>query len=270
MSKFITLSLEAKEEATKYKVTPVVHAEDYIYQDTRSRLDNPDDPDGSETRAVAQYLRNGDMCASLVDKLVIKYHPSAGSRRVSFLEFAAGYGGVSRHIRKMADRYELTACDIHSQAVEFLEQEIGVNALLSVSDPLLFKTSVRYDVVFALSFFSHMPARTFGLWIKALFGSLANDGILIFTTHGRSAHNDMGCPALQEDGYWFLPSSEQKDLPIDEYGLMISTPRYVINNISKVDNSALIVFEDEFWWGKQNLYIVRKVDTNFGADREIV
>ena len=269
MSKFITFSSEANEEAVKYNVTPVVHAEDYIYQNTRSMLDTPDDPFGSEIRAAADYFRTGDYSASLVDKIVTKYHKSASSRRISFLEFAAGYGCVSRHIRKMADRYELTACDIHTQAIDFLKREIDVHSLLSVSDPALFETSVKYDVVFALSFFSHMPDRTFGPWIKALFGSLANDGILIFTTHGRSAHNDMGRPALQQDGYWFLPSSEQKDLPTDEYGLMISTPLYVINNIAKIKNSALIAFEDEFWWVKQNLYVVRKVDTNFGANREI-
>jgi len=81
-------------------------------------------------------------------------------------------------------RWDLTSCDIHSEAIEFLDRQIGVKTLQSAHLPEQFATIEKYDVVFALSFFSHMPRSSFGHWLRALYVSLRTRRRLIFTTNG--------------------------------------------------------------------------------------
>ena len=38
-------------------------------------------------------------------------------------------------------------------------KEKGIKTLQSVTNPLDFKSDINYDIVFALSFFSHMPKK---------------------------------------------------------------------------------------------------------------
>jgi SAM-dependent methyltransferase len=163
----------------------------------------------------------------------------------------------------MADRYELTACDIHEKAIEFLTSTLQVESLLSRSDPHDFAVPRKFDIVFALSFFSHMPDRTWGAWFARLFDALADDGLLVFTTHGRVVHEDGGRPPLEPDGYWFGGTSEQRDLPVEDYRTMIVTPFYAFKCIEQSERAALVFFQEALWWGKQDTYIVRKVPVPF-------
>jgi len=58
-----------------------------------------------------------------------------------------------------------------------------------------------FDVVFALSFFSHVPEATFGRWLRALFAGVSEGGILIFTTHGLASQPNLGNPEIPESGF---------------------------------------------------------------------
>jgi SAM-dependent methyltransferase len=238
---------EAPSEAAKFGVSPDIHGDDFLFQ---YLVEVQTEPAKARALVTEHYFFDGDRSAKRLDDLIREYHPRAATRRLSLFEFASGYGCVSRHLHKMNDRYDLVACDIHEQAVAFLGERMAVSAMLSHSDPRKFNPGAKYDIVFALSFFSYMPYRTFGAWIEALFATLADDGLLIFTTHGRIAHDDMSHPALAPGGYWFLTSSEQEDLLTDEYVAMIATPFYVMDQIARCPQAALILFQEGLWWGK--------------------
>ena len=253
---------EAVAEAAKFGVSPAIHKLDFIFH---HHIRIQPNPNSVETRAhvTDYYFKDGSRSATQLDEIVKQYHCHSAARRLSLLEFASGYGAVSRHLSKMAEKYDLVACDIHSSAINFLRNNLCTNAILSDSRPEDFKADQKFDVVFALSFFSHMPPKTFGSWIATLLACVEQDGLLIFTTHGRESYADVRSPLLSPEGYWFSPVSEQDDLPTDEYGCMISTPFYVAEQISKCPNAALICFQESFWWGKQDLYIIKKVDAEF-------
>ena len=256
---------EAGAEAERFGVPPFIHAEDFIFH---YHLEKQPDADRAAARArvVEYYFRDGDHSARQLDDLLRPLLP-ADTPRVSLLEFASGYGCVSRHLARLRDRYDLTACDIHPQAISFLQQRLGVPAILSRSSPADFTTERAFDVVFALSFFSHMPDSTFGDWIAALFARVADGGLLIFTAHGRQTLADLGHPPVHPDGYWFSPYSEQKDIPGEQYGGMVASPFYVIDRIARCEGAALVQFRESFWWGKQDLYIVRKASPDFRPQR---
>lgn len=68
---------------------------------------------------------------------------------------------------------------------------------------------------------------------------------------------------LDDKGYWFVSESEQKDLDTNDYGHTIVSPAYVCNKIRQLQNNPLISRASEsFWWGHQDLWIVKKGDKN--------
>jgi SAM-dependent methyltransferase len=155
-----------------------------------------------EGKALAAYLAAGRDSAVRLRGLILE---DLGRDDVSLLEFAAGYGCVSRHLRDVLPQADITACDIHDEAVRFIEDRFRVKAVSSTSDPDKLSLGRKFDIVFALSFFSHMPKESWTRWLRALARHTAPDGEIIFTTHGlRSVQFFPDCQ-LDADGFWFNP-----------------------------------------------------------------
>ena len=211
--------------AAEFACQAKVHRKDFIYDFLSKHAALGQDPE-------RYYFTDGRRSAERFVELIGRT-ASFGGRPYSVLEFASGYGCVTRHLRNLLPAENIIACDIHAEAMQFIDREIGVRTMISTHSPADFDLGRRFDVVFALSFFSHMPDRTFGAWLAALFGHVEPGGRLIFTTHGAVSHRKLMPFAELSDGYWFNPDSEQLDLEAAEYGTAISTPEYVSQQIFK-------------------------------------
>jgi len=132
--------------------------------------------------------------------------------------------------------------------VNFIQGNIGVEALLSNFVPEELAIGRRFDVVFALSFFSHMPPMTFKRWLNTLMDQVEDQGIFIFTTHGRVGQARIGVTSLGEDGYWFAPLSEQRDLPTDDYGTMLVRPHFVFDALGHRTDCVLKFYFLAYNW----------------------
>jgi len=209
----------------------------------------------NKTDAFDLYFSGGADCAGKLRTLIAEQRPIEGLR---LLEFAAGYGRVTRHLGKTLPGAEILACDIHSEAVDFLQDTIKVSAKGSHEVPELFNLNQRFDVVFALSFFSHLPPSTWRRWLLALTEHAAPGGLVIFTTHGERSREKLGNPAIDRDGFWFKPISEQRDLPGNEYGSSITLPNYVLGQVLNMAHMQLVRFQEGFWWEHQDVYVLRR------------
>jgi len=248
--------------AMKHHVISCVNPEDFIFRyliDNKA-FDNIED-------AVAYYFDDGACSAEKLRNLLLDvcgWHGEA----IDILEFASGYGCVTRHFENVLPEVALTSCDIHYKAVQFIAMELNVHAVLSSSVPenlnpvdttWHWNMPDKYDVVFALSFFSHMPKTTWTRWFNALLSRVKMGGFLIFTTHGLLSGKFLGSPEVDQDGFWFLQSSEQKDLDTLEYGLTLTNPLFVFEEAAKNPKGHIICFRQGYWWNHQDLYIVERV-----------
>lgn len=231
-------------------VSPAVHPDDHIFNFLIGHQGFPSD----ETR-VKYYFEDGRDSAMKLRGILSR---TLGDGHIDILEFASGYGCVSRHL--VGDnRLNLVSCDIHPQAISFLEKKIGVRALHSVSIPEELDPGRTYDAVFALSFFSHMPITTWSRWLAKLFQLVTPGGVLIFTTQG-----DKSLPALamqeppEEYGFRFALNSEQIDLPVEEYGQMVMNSDMVRKHIQTLPGAECIPDEVTTWWNHQDVFVVRK------------
>ncbi len=183
----------------------------------------------------------------------------AQSSQLSMLEFASGYGCVTRHLANVMPGIKSVACDIHEQAVQFIYERLGADACLSCVNPDEFDPMQCFDIVFALSFFSHMPSTSWGRWLAALYRVIKEGGAVIFSTHGLHSAKFFGEPELDESGFWFLADSEQKDLDVATYGQTIVTETFVQREIQKLTGRHADLVRQGFWWGHQDLYVLRKL-----------
>lgn len=238
-----------------YSVNPEIHPEDLIYEFIRGNRCFDKDED-----ILRYYFNTGHESSQRLVALLEHYFPEKIKEgNLSLLEFASGFGCVTRHLAKFQEKIEVTACDIHPKAISFIKENFGTKAIQSASLPEDLKPGKKFDCVFALSFFSHMPARTWERWLRSPFNCVREkEGILIFTTQGLASRKYFGYPAFPRSGFIFRPESEQTDLDTAEYGNTLVTPDFVFKILSLIDGAELLEFRQGIWWGHQDMYVVGK------------
>lgn len=240
------IALWTETAAREFGVRSAIHPEDHIYNFVMAHPGFQ-----SDRHRVRYYFEDGARSAEQFAAIVSRHH---NAEAPSVLEFASGYGCVSRHL---GANFDLVCCDIHPAAHAFLQQSLGLQSILSTSIPDDFDTGRHFDVVFALSFFSHMPSRTWRRWLAQLATQVSPGGLLVFTTHGELSRAHFDNPVIPESGFWFRADSEQKDLPTAEYGQTIVTPGFVRGSIAGIPGATLVEEVGAGWWGHQDVFVVR-------------
>jgi glycosyltransferase involved in cell wall biosynthesis/ubiquinone/menaquinone biosynthesis C-methylase UbiE len=236
--------------ASSFNVPHVVHTNDHIFNFVINHPGFQSDQD-----RINYYFRDGAKSAQQLNALLEEYMPT--DKKIHLLEFASGYGCVSRHLKKYQN-IRLTACDIHADAVSFMESELGISTILSHSQPELLTLPEQYDIVFALSFFPHMPITTWARWLVRLVDATLPGGLIIFTTHGVHCRKLFGDPVINELDFYFRHASEQKDLPFEEYGSTITLPKFVQGVVATIRQVETVLVRQGYWWEHQDLYVLRK------------
>ncbi len=238
-----------EEAAAHFGVNPAVHPDDAIF---KFIVDMPSI--SSEADGVYAYFASGNESAAKLRDLLIDVRATPS---VSLLEFAAGYGCVTRHLAKHLPEATTVACDIHPEAIAFARDILRVPAQTSHAVPEDFDLHRQFDVVFALSFFSHMPLASWSRWLNRLAAHTNDGGTLIFTTHGLVSAARLRVTELN-DGFWFEPVSEQHDLDTSEYGTTVTSFEYVYRQIKTTGCLRLLQFREAFWWRHQDVFVTRK------------
>lgn len=204
-------------------------------------------------RARAEYFASGRACALRLCNVIEEHYGTTSGVRL--LEFAAGYGRVTRHLGSVLPHAVTTACDIHPAAVQFLAR-LGVEATGSSPIPEQFAVGRSFDVVFALSFLAHMPPDTWARWLRRLVDHAAVGGLVIFTTHGEKSRPIFPPESRMVGTFLFIPQSDQKDLPTAQYGSSLTPFPFVSSKIAALGDARLVRFQEAGWFGHQDLYVV--------------
>lgn len=245
-----------REHANKWKVSAVVHPRDFIFH----FLLKDHSFCGMSDDAVKYYFDDGRKSAELLRSILENDLSVDVAERKQMLEFASGYGAVTRHLRAVLPAFDITSSDIHLEANDFVATVLGGRAVPSSSVPECFDAAGEYDFVFALSFFSHMPKATFLRWLRALFKALRVGGSLIFTAHGATTlRKVLPEVVLDDEGFYFRPQSEQDDLEKTEYGTAVTSNKFVVERLENLENCELRLIRAGLWWGHQDLYAASKI-----------
>ncbi len=171
--------------------------------------------------ARAEYFRQGAEINDVIQQLLKWKYPQA-KENIKFLDFASGYGRVTRFLVTNLPASNVWVSDIHAEAVAFQQRTFGVRGLSSYSDPRELDCALRFDVIFVGSLFTHLPAERFRQWLRRLFDLLEPSGVLAFSVHGEDLRQD-----IPETGILFVPVSESRTLNTSEYGATTVTEDFV-------------------------------------------
>ena len=175
----------------------------------------------TRTQAFSEYLASGYTIYRNIGDIL-----AGTGRRItahtSLLDFASGYGRLTRFLVRDAALQNITVSDIIPEAVRFQTAHFGVNGVVSTEDPRALTIGKRFDVITCISMFSHLPEASFAQWLTTLLDLCAEDGILIFTTHPLDHTPDGGGARFR-----FVRRSESRLLHPSRYGTSFASYRFV-------------------------------------------
>ncbi|HEX2164165.1 MAG TPA: class I SAM-dependent methyltransferase [Thermoanaerobaculia bacterium] len=218
---------------------------------------------GSRQQALVTYFTGGAMAARAVEAaLAWRFGPppgpesaARGAARPRVLDFASGWGRVTRFLVRRRPAADLTVSDIDADAVAFQRRRFGVGGFPSAERPEDLACDERFDAVVALSLFSHLPEAGFRAWLGRLAGLVAPGGLLLLSVHG-----DSELPpgrSLPPSGIHFEPISETGRLDKASYGSSWVGERFVGEALAGLGRPRLA------WrrfprglWHLQDLYLV--------------
>ncbi|WP_440113837.1 class I SAM-dependent methyltransferase [Acidovorax sp. BL-A-41-H1] len=211
----------------------------------------------SSLNPLRDYLADGWRTLSeLMLLLEAVDQPLLKTQRV--LEFASGHGRFTRHLVKALGPARVEVSDVVPSAISFSRETFGVNGFLSASMPEAVQWPGRYDLVFVLSLFSHLPRSTWSRWLKVLYESVAPGGLLVFSTHGTKAA-DFDHVTLDPEGYFFAASSESTAIDEQEYGTTFTSEAFVLARIAETVGADRLVHKAPVhFWNHQDAYVLRR------------
>lgn len=170
----------------------------------------------------------------------------------------AGNGRFTRHLVKAIGPGRVTVSDVVADAVDFARQSFGVQGFVSHAVPEQLAWPRRYDLVFVLSLFSHLPRGSWGRWLAVLWDAVAPGGLLVFSTHGSEAARRAGV-ALDGEGYFFAPSSESNAIDAQEYGTAFTDEAFVRARVNELAPAPVQVDRAPVWfWNHQDAWVLKK------------
>ncbi|NET28943.1 methyltransferase [Okeania sp. SIO1I7] len=200
------------------KVKVNIHPQDEMY------LYALKNTEGNIDEALLRYFSNGKRILDAV-KQIVEWHFDGFENISSFLDFASGYGRFSRFLVQEIPAHKIWISDIYSQAVEFQKKLLGVEGIVSTNHPEDYQLNQKFDCIFACSFFSHTPQKTFSGWLEKLYSLLTENGILIFSTHDLSLMTIEAETDSEE--IYFTPESESLFLNTEDYGVTYVGEKWV-------------------------------------------
>jgi SAM-dependent methyltransferase len=227
-----------------------VHADDEMYQLFLYRF-------GARGPALASYFRSGAVIWGTL-RQVLEWRFGGLERVGALLDFASGYGRVSRFIAHALGPERVWVADVYTAGVRFQEERLGVQGILSTTEPEAFACARRFDCVFVSSLFTHLPERTFTRWLARLWALTAPGGVLAFSVHDPSLHAD--APAAGD--FRFAPVSESGSLAAADYGTCWASEGFVRQALQSVAPGAAVFRFPRGLCHYQDLYVAAEQVTD--------
>lgn len=163
---------------------PVTHMGDVLYRGLEINTVLARDDLMFQGDAEA-YLAVGRKAVDAILGILAKHGPR-DVRKV--LDFGCGHGRVLRYLRGVFPEAEITAADRLDAGVDFCAQTLGAKPLYLEREIGKVEIDDRFDLVWAGSVATHLDWQEILAMLDYLAATLADHGLLIFSTHGQLAY----------------------------------------------------------------------------------
>lgn len=144
------------------------------------------------TPNVDWFLASGAAAASCLRQALAGQGRALEDCR-AILDFGAGCGRVLRHLAPLAARARICGVDINPGSIAWAKRNLrfAEMAVCPLAPPLDLDAG-SFDLIYALSVFTHLPEDLQLAWMREKHRLLRPGGLLFFTTHGVSYAAELG------------------------------------------------------------------------------
>lgn len=141
------------------------------------------------TSSLPWLFQGGALAAESITGVLARNGTDIGNFR-SILDFGCGCGRVIRHWAKQAAA--IHGCDYNRKSVEWCRRNLAFASFeVNTLEPPLPYRDEQFDLVYALSVFTHLPEPLHVAWMREMKRVLNAGGFLIFSTHGEPYLRDL-------------------------------------------------------------------------------
>lgn len=135
-------------------------------------------------RDIQWFLEGGKLAADTITVILQKNGIRLDGLR-TVLDFGCGSGRTLRHFKLEALSTKFWGADYNPKLVEWCAKNLSFARFEknNLAPPLNFQAGT-FDLIYALSVFTHMPEDLQIAWIEELWRILSPGGLLLITTHG--------------------------------------------------------------------------------------
>lgn len=209
---------------------------------------------GLRDLALADYLRTGLAAHQVLGRLLAR-HFGALAKVPSLLDFASGFGRVTRFLVTEVPAERVWVAEIEPEAAAFQEAAFGVHGLPAGTDPAGFDPGRRFAAVVSASLFTHLPRASFFPWLAKLLGLVESGGILLASVHDAAAM--LPGRTLPADGFYFERMSESRHLDLEQYGSTWVSEAFMADALARASGGRAAYRRfPRGLWHSQDLYAV--------------
>jgi SAM-dependent methyltransferase len=180
---------------------------------------------------LASFLETGKQCSRDIQDALARVDKDIGSFE-RILDFGCGCARTLLWLAPWADRSQFSGTDIDEQAIVWCRRSIDFSRFtINAELPPLPVSSESYDLIYAVSVFTHLTEQLQFRWLDELRRVSVRDGYVLLTIRGVSFANQLSprdADELRSTGFVFsrMPDYVQKMFP-DWYQSATHTENYV-------------------------------------------
>lgn len=240
--------LTEKDKQLLKKISIKIHPEDGMYL---------------PTEGAGHYFSVGLSAIRCIDNILKKI----GDRKpiASILDFPCGYGRVSRFIKVMFPKAQMTVAEIDPEMVNFCKREFSAQGFLSKEDISELNFPGEFDLIWCGSLFTHIDEQRAKDLLKFFQSKLSPGGLCVFTTHGQLSVNwlkenkityglsekarELLLSDLQKNGYGYSDYDHQAG-----YGISVVSREHLLKMADSVGQWKEVAFLEHGWDNHQDVH----------------
>lgn len=220
---------------------------------------HPDDHMRNTARSLDDYLSVG---RSGIEVAFAALSLAPTSSVTSMLDFGCGYGRVARHFRAFLPSASIFFADI--KGAEFCAEQFGGEAIVPTNDFDELDLPTDIDLIWVGSVFTHIELPRMQQLFDALAGSLAPNGTLAATFHGREVVRRVKegstpgmedwpplVDAYQQSGFSWMPYPG--DLGARRWGVSLIKPEVAMSLSDAKEETRCVAYMPQAWTSFQDV-----------------
>lgn len=170
------------------------------------------------------FVKSGSNVSILFKNIIDKY---VNKKDLTILDFGAGSGRVVLRFAEENPNYMVYCCDVDNESVEYIKLNSTPNCIPSTNNyiPPLDYNSGMFDVIYAVSVWSHFPKDLGIEWLKEMKRVLREGGIIIISF-----------ASYRTLDYWKEKGSLLKDITVEEF----ENKKFVFKEYHELANAITI------------------------------